>query len=169
MSLDEVDGVLVDPEELDLAEQLTLVISRLGRQMRQTSNPGLTPTQLGTLCSLERSSMTLGELAAAERVQPPTMTVTVDRLEAQGLARRSPDRVDRRVVRVELTPAGRRILTKRRTSQRSKLARRLDTLTKSQRATLTRAVELLHTLAAGEDWDSPTPPATDVLNGSNVR
>jgi DNA-binding MarR family transcriptional regulator len=157
-----------DREELGLPEQLNLVIARLARQMRQQAMPGLSPTQVVTLFTLEPASMTLGALASAERVQPSTMTVIIDRLEAQGLVRRCSDRSDRRVVRVALTAAGRRVLSKRRAHSNVILGQRLETLTATQRATLAKAVEVLNTLVAHGDTNDP-PRAVEGAGKASAR
>ena len=54
--------------------------------------------------------VTLGELAAVEQVQPPSMTRIVARLEEWGYVTRVVDPTDRRVARVDITDSGRRLL-----------------------------------------------------------
>ncbi|HEU0335029.1 MAG TPA: MarR family winged helix-turn-helix transcriptional regulator, partial [Gaiellaceae bacterium] len=51
------------------------------------------------------------ELALAMGIEGPTLTRHLDGLEASGLVRRARDDRDRRVVRVELTPAGEELHT----------------------------------------------------------
>src|SRR5918992_5663788 len=58
--------------------------------------------------------VTLGRLAAAEQVRPPTITGVVSGLERDGLVRRRPDRRDRRVQWVDATAKGRRVLSRAR-------------------------------------------------------
>lgn len=132
---------------VDLAEHLRLSVTRLARRMRQQGGVDASPTQLSALASIERNGpITLGDLAAAERVQPPTITGAVGRLEHQGLVVRRPDRADKRVVRVVITAAGRRLLARNRSIRTAFLARRLDTLDASERATLADAAVLLERL-----------------------
>src|SRR4030081_1009256 len=99
----------------DLAARLRLVVTRLARQLRQRAVVDLTPSQISALATIERSGpVTLGELAALERGQPPSVTGVVPRLEEKGLVVRRQDPQDRRVVRVETTKDGRRLLARSR-------------------------------------------------------
>jgi DNA-binding MarR family transcriptional regulator len=133
--------------QADLAAHLRLSVTRLARRLRQQADVDASPTQLAALATVEhRGPITLGDLAAAERVQPPTITAAVGRLEQQGLVVRRPDRADKRVVRVAVTAAGRRLLARNRSLKTAFLARRLDTLDPSERATLEDAAVLLDRL-----------------------
>ena len=76
----------------------------------------------------------MGELAAAEQVQPPTVTRLVTSLEGAGLVARETDGVDRRVVRVRITAEGRRNLQRIRTLKNAYLNRRLAALDPAERA-----------------------------------
>jgi DNA-binding MarR family transcriptional regulator len=131
----------------DLAEHLRLSVTRLARRLRQQGGLDASPTQVAALATIERHGpITLGDLAAAERVQPPTITAAVGRLEQQGLVARRPDRDDKRVVRVVVTAGGRRLLARNRSLKTAFLARRLDTLDATERATLEDAAALLDRL-----------------------
>ena len=133
--------------DTDLPERLRLAITRLARRLRQQSDVDASPTQLSALATIGRlGPMTLGDLAAAERVQPPTITAAVGRLEAQGYVVRSPDAQDRRSVRVEVTSAGRKLLARNRSRKTAYLAKRLRALSPRERATLTEATEILDRL-----------------------
>ena len=91
----------------ELASRLRLSINRLHRLLRQESLAGLSPAQASALGAVNRlGSPTLGELAAAEQVQPPTVTRLVASLESAGLVARETDDVDRRVVRVKIGKPG---------------------------------------------------------------
>ena len=136
------------PED-DLASRLRVAVTRLNRRMRQQSLAGLSPAQaqaLGTVNRLGRP--TLGELAVAEQVQPPTMTRLVAGMEKSGLLRRLGDESDRRVFRVELTPEGRRTLERIRSLKDAYLSRQLTGLDPASRAEAIRLVTLLEALAA---------------------
>ncbi len=110
------------------------------------------PTQLSALASIERKGpITLGELAAAERVTPPTVTAAVSRLEADGFVARQVDPDDRRIVRVEVTTAGRRLLARNRSQKTAELDRRLQRLSTEDREVLGRAVDVLDRLLAEPD------------------
>src|SRR5437868_8239019 len=90
-----------------IASRLRVSATRLARQLRQESEPGLTPSQLSALTSVERHGpLTLGALAEHERVAPPSITKVVTKLEALGVVERRSDDTDRRGVRLAVTPAG---------------------------------------------------------------
>ena len=131
--------------ELDLASRIRLVVTRLARRLRQQADlAGVSPTQIAALSTIERSGpMTLGALAKVEQVAPPTITAAVDRLKDQGLVKRQVDAIDRRVVRVEVTVAGRKLLDKSRSRKNAYLERRLRDLSSADRATLERAAQIL--------------------------
>ncbi|MBM3670815.1 MAG: MarR family transcriptional regulator [Actinobacteria bacterium] len=128
----------------DLAERLRSAITRMARRLRQQGDADASPTQLAILATIERRGpITLGELATIERVQPPTVTAAIDRLEGQDLVRRRADDTDRRVVRVAVTGAGRKLLARHRSRKTAYLAQRLDGLTRAERATLADAATIL--------------------------
>jgi DNA-binding MarR family transcriptional regulator len=102
---------------------------------------------LSALSTIDRKGpLTLGALAAEERVAPPSMTRIVARLEEQGLAERTVDAADRRVARVEITPDGHRYLDQYRTRRDAYLAHRLKALPAEDRALLAKALPLLDRL-----------------------
>jgi DNA-binding MarR family transcriptional regulator len=132
-----------------LPARLRLVVTRLARRLRQQGETAASPTQLAALATVERhGSITLGELAAVERVQPPTITAAIGRLEQRGLVRRRTDPDDRRVARVEITREGRRLLERSRSRKTAYLERRLAALSADERVTLERAAEILERLLA---------------------
>ncbi len=137
--------------DTELASRLRLAVMRLARRLRQQTQDPVTPSQISALYVLERNGpMTLGALAASERVQPPTMTRIVAALEEEGLVVREVDAADRRVSRVSATPAARRLLERSRSRKTAYLAARMRGLTDEERATIDRALPLLERLA-GED------------------
>ncbi|MBA2326124.1 MAG: MarR family transcriptional regulator [Actinobacteria bacterium] len=136
-----------DLPERPLAERLRLVITRLARRLRQQAEAPISPTQSAALATIERRGpLTLGELAETERVQPPTITAAVGRLEEQGLVERHRDPDDRRVTRVQVTDAGRRLLAETRSRTSAYLERRVGELSGRDRATLERAAAILERL-----------------------
>ena len=148
-------GSRLDPSDSDrlagLADRLRLAVTRLARRLRQHADVAVSPTQLAVLATLERRGLiTLGELAAAERVQPPTITAAVARLEAAGFVGRRADPDDRRVARAAITPAGKSLLAGSRSAKAAYLARRLAPLTPDERATLIEAVGLLERMLEDE-------------------
>jgi DNA-binding MarR family transcriptional regulator len=93
----------------------------------------------------------IGELAAAEQVEPPTMTRLIDGLERDGYVVREPDPGDRRAVRVRATAKGARALRRGRALRVEALARGLRTLSRQELAALARGVEAMErVLGAGE-------------------
>lgn len=135
--------------ELELATRLRLSVMRLARRLRQesTGNDDVTPSILSALSTVARlGSVTLGDLAAAERVRPPSMTRLVSRMEELDLVEREQDDADRRVVRVRLTMPGRRFVDRSRTKKNEYLVRRLAGLTAAEAALLEQALPVLERL-----------------------
>jgi DNA-binding MarR family transcriptional regulator len=135
-----------------LGSQLRLVILRLGRRLRQQAVGEVTPSQLSALSTVAKhGELTLGELAAIERIAPPSMTRIAARLEDEGWLERRADTSDRRVARVAVSPAGQALLDETRTRRDAFLANRLQQFTEEERALLERAVPLLERLASDQD------------------
>jgi DNA-binding MarR family transcriptional regulator len=138
--------------DAELAARLRLVVMRLARRLRQQAPVGVTPSQLSVLSTLsEKGPMTLGALAEAERVRPPTMTRIVMALEEDNLVERDHDTIDRRRVNVLLTETGRRLVASNRTRKTAYLADRLRDLPAEDRATLQRAEEVLEQILEDPD------------------
>jgi len=135
-----------------LADRLhSASIHLLRRVRRQDDAAGLSAPHLSALSVLVFAGpRTLGELAAAEQVRPPSMTRVVQNLEREGLVEREPDAGDRRVVRIRATERARRILDESRRRRVRSLADRLRTLSDADTATLERAAELLDAVTRGE-------------------
>jgi DNA-binding MarR family transcriptional regulator len=138
------------PEISELASQLRLAVARLNRRVRQqaaVAGEELTASTQAALATIERlGPITLGELAAVEQVQPPSMTRIVARLEEWGYASRVVDPSDRRVARAVITDSGRELLALSRTRKDAYLARRIAELDDDERALLARALPLLERL-----------------------
>ncbi|BCJ65010.1 MarR family transcriptional regulator [Polymorphospora rubra] len=132
-----------------LATLLRDAITRLNRRVRQTRPVGdLTATQLSALISLELAgALTPRELADIERVQPPTMTRIVAKLEERGLVGRTPHPTDGRQVILAVTEAGRDMLDQIERARDEWLASRLAELTAEERETLSSAAEILRRIA----------------------
>jgi len=134
-----------------LATTLRDAIYRFNRRSRQTRPMGeLTVAQISALTSLELcGALTPSELAETERVQPPTMTKLVARLEERGLVQRSPHPTDRRQVILSATESGRAMLAQYERARDEWLSRRLAELSPEERETLRRAAEILNRVARG--------------------
>ena len=138
--------------ETDMASRLRLAVTRLHRRLRQQGAGDLTPSQASALASIDQlGSPTLGELAARESVQPPSLTRVVSALEARGLVSRVADPADRRIARVAATPAGVAILEQRRSLRDAYLVRRLHQLPAEDRDGLAALTALLEHLAEAEE------------------
>ncbi len=147
-----------------LGGQLRLAVLRLSRRLRQQAVGDITPSQLSALTTVARyGGLTLGELAAIERIAPPSMTRIVARLEERGLLERSADVSDRRVARVTVSSTGEVLLAETRTRRDAYLACRLRSMTAEERAVLAKAVPLLERLASEEA--EPPPPASPTRAG----
>lgn len=139
-------------EDTELATRLRLGIMRLARRLRQQAPEGITPSQLSALATLEGNGpLTLKDLAAAERVQPPTMTRIVAALEEAGLVVRSVDKKDRRCSNLKLTGDGKRLIARARSRKTAYLAARIGALSDSERATLAGATEILERFVKERD------------------
>ena len=134
-----------------LAHDLRLAVMRFSRRLRnQRVDTSVTLTHLAALSTLKRhGAMSPGELAAHERVQPPSMTRVVVALEAQGLVTRTPHPTDGRQVIIELTPAAEEMLSAEAQAREAWLTGRLQELTAEERAVLREAAEIMDKLASG--------------------
>jgi DNA-binding MarR family transcriptional regulator len=128
-------------------------ITRLNRRLRQARPVGeLTQNQISVLTSLELAgALTPRELAEAERVQPPTMTKVLAKLEERGLIQRTPHPTDGRQVILSATEAGRAVMVEHRRAKDQWLTRKLAGLSIVERDTLARAAEILNRIARQSD------------------
>jgi DNA-binding MarR family transcriptional regulator len=133
-----------------LAAELRLGVMRLRRRLASERHPDneLSLNQMGVLGVLaRRGAMTVGELAAAEKVQPPSMTRTVNCLEESGDVLKRPHESDGRQVVVELSEQGRDRVLADRARRDAWLTQRLRELTPDERAVLRQAAPILDRLA----------------------
>ena len=134
-----------------LAKTLREAITRLNRRVRQARPVGdLTFSQLSALTSLQLAgALTPRELADTERVQPPTMTKIVGKLEDLGLVARTPHPTDRRQVILAATEQGRAVYAQFERARNEWLAVQLARLAPEERDALARAAEILQQVARG--------------------
>lgn len=131
----------------DLAVRLRLAITRTSRRLRQEAGTGLSPSLTSALATIDvHGPLTPSELATRERVQRPTATRLVARLEALGVLQRAADPTDRRSSLLSVTPAGHALIEEMRGRKTAYLARRIDKLTPEERAALDRAAGILERL-----------------------
>jgi DNA-binding MarR family transcriptional regulator len=132
------------PSPTALAGRLQLVLARSARRLRQEAGSELSPSMGSALASIDRHGpITPSELAGHERVQRPTATRVIARLEDLGLIERSPDPSDRRSALLSVTAEGRALLRRSRTRKSQYLARQLSALDAADLATLDRAATIL--------------------------
>jgi DNA-binding MarR family transcriptional regulator len=132
-----------------LAGELRDAIMRLNRRLRQARPVGdLTMSQISALTTLQfAGALSPRELAEQERVQPPTMTKIIGKLEERGLVRRTPHPTDGRQVIISPTDEGRVVHARFERARDTWLARHLAELTPQERDTLRRAAEILQKVA----------------------
>src|SRR5215207_4291670 len=137
--------------DVELASHLRIALARTARRLRQEAGTGLSPSQTAALATIERHGpLTPSELARMERIQRPTATRIVGRLEDAGLVERVDDPADRRSFTVSATADGRGLMQKLRTRKNAYLARRLRGTSEEDLETLERAAEILEELLEGE-------------------
>ena len=140
------------PDAAVVADRLHSVAIHLLRRVRkQDAATGEGPARLSALSALVFGGpMTLGRLAAAEQVTPPTMSRIVTGLKRGRLIERVRDSKDARRVQIRATPSGTRLLQQGRRRRIEYLASHLDGLTKRELAILDEAVILLERILG--DW-----------------
>ena len=132
-----------------LASELRMQVMRLRRRLATERHPDndLSLSAMAVLGALYRmGDLTVGELAARERVQPPSMTRTINCLEDGGYVVRRPHETDGRQILVTLTDLGQSTLLADRDRRDAWLAVQLSELTKEERDALRRAVPVLEKL-----------------------
>jgi DNA-binding MarR family transcriptional regulator len=128
----------------ETAQRLRTAVTRLNRRLRSSSLGGVSPAQASALAMIDRlGSPSLGELAAAEQVQPPTITRLVASLERDGLVQRRVDGEDRRCLRVTLTASGRRELSSIRVKKAAFIEQRLARLEDDELDAVVRVIGIL--------------------------
>jgi len=139
-------------ETLAVADRLHSVAIHLLRRVRkQDAISGVGPAQLSALSVLVfAGAKSLGDLAAAEQVQPPTMSRVVAGLERSLLVEITRDPRDRRRMHIQASAAGTRLLQEGRQRRIAYLAAHLGSLTAGELVQLSAAAGLLEKLL--RDW-----------------
>ncbi len=132
-----------DPAEL--ADKLhSAAIHLLRKLRREDESSGLNAPRLSALSVIVFGGpLSLGDLAAAEQVRPPTMTRIVNALEAQRLITRQRHETDGRSIRLAATPEGKVLLMEGRKRRVDALARQIAQLGPAQRKKLQAATQIL--------------------------
>lgn len=139
-------------EAYDTAVTLRRTSTRLALRLRaERTGDGLGSTGVAVLGQLHRrGALTASEIAAAERVQPQSLTRVLASLEEQGLIAREQDTQDRRRHTIELTGDGRQLLSEHMKSSDDWLAEAIETrLNPTERAVLQLAAGILDQLLDG--------------------
>lgn len=152
-----------EPQQALDATELAARLANLGTVLqRQLSHgdgaDGLTRARLSALALLVLGGpRTLGALAAAERVRPPTMTRLVHAMEAGGLVTREAHPSDGRSIIIRATPTGERQLERGRARQIAPLAEAIADLARAERSQLAEASDLLGRVLRTARWESSEP------------
>ena len=131
-----------------LAARLNELVSRLSRRLRRSYHESrITPARLSALTAIVSAGpLNAGQLAQSEQVSAPVVTRMLDALETAGLVTRGTDTGDRRIVRIEATERGRRVMDEGRAWQVDTLARELRLLGADQVVAVERALDALEEL-----------------------
>jgi DNA-binding MarR family transcriptional regulator len=121
---------------------IPLVMSKVAAELRAAGELPA-PAHFGLLTLLSEQARTLSELAAIQGVSLPTMSNSVNAVEARGWVRRSTLGRDRRVVVLEVTPAGRAALSRVQNAAEMHLAGLLAPLDADARRRLRSGLRVL--------------------------
>jgi DNA-binding MarR family transcriptional regulator len=129
----------------ELADGLhSAAIHLLRRVRKQDTKTGEGPARLSALSVLVFGGpITLGQLAEAEQVRPPTMTRIVTGLERGGFVERVPDKEDGRRVTILPTAKGASLLKRGRKLRVAYLARQLEGLNAEEQVRLEQGLRVL--------------------------
>jgi DNA-binding MarR family transcriptional regulator len=138
------------PGQAELASALRLSLLRAARRLRsQRVNTAVTLSQLSALATVGKyGPLSAGEIAAIERVQPPSMTKILASLESSGWVERSSQPEDRRQSIIAITSAGRDLLADETRARDEWLAKRLVEFSDDDLRKLSEAVEVLDRLGS---------------------
>jgi DNA-binding MarR family transcriptional regulator len=139
-------------DAMAVADRLRPTLLRLGRELRREKIAGVSPHQVSLLVSIKYTpGVTVGELAADERVSTAAMSKRISRLERDGLVARTQSEADRRCVGLTLTDEGQRTLRRVRSRRTAWLASRLGALSRAELDMVAAAADSLARLVRDED------------------
>ena len=139
-------------DAMAVADSLRPTLLRLARELRREKIAGVSPHQVGLLVAIKYApGVTVGELAAGERVSTAAMSKRVSRLQRDGLVARTKSEADRRCVGLTLTEEGQRTLRRVRSRRTAWLASRLNALSPAELASVGAAAESLDRLLEIEE------------------
>jgi DNA-binding MarR family transcriptional regulator len=141
------------PNSRNIAESLHSAAIHLLRNLRHLDNAPNPESQSLNAARLSALSVivfagptTLGHLADAEQVRPPTMTRIVHALQKMQLVTKTTNANDRRTIHLSATMKGKRLLLLARNRRTQSLARQIAALSSHDRKTLARAIPILNGL-----------------------
>jgi DNA-binding MarR family transcriptional regulator len=147
--------------------RLRVAVVRLSRRLRKHELAGLTPTKLSALATVGRwGPIRLGDLAAAERIAPSTLTRLVSSLAEAGYVERSAVPGDARASTVSITEQGRAVLIHLSQESTTLLQESVRTLTGEQLTALAVALPALEQLAEMVPAGPENPPGPGLAPGS---
>ena len=151
-----------------LADRLHSAAIHLLRRLRRGDEAeGLSAPRLSALSVIVmRGPITLGELAAAEQVRPPSMTRLVQALEADGLITREIDAGDRRVIRLRPTARGKSLLARGRARRVRALAGELAQLGPDDAEALRRGLDVIERIVGRGPHAGPADASSGDQGGS---
>jgi len=134
----------------ELASALRLSLLRAARRIpSQRVNTAATLSQLSALATARKCGpLSAGEVAAIERVQPPSMTKILAALESSGWVERAAHPDDRRQSIISITPAGRALLEAETRARDEWLSNRLVEFSEAELQILRDAVTVLDRLGS---------------------
>lgn len=109
---------MVDGREHPLEKSMQFLLWQISRQYaarcyRQITEQGLQPTQMPFLIMLHRNNgCSQKEMAEWLHIKPPTVNVSIQRLEKSGIVERKRDEKDQRIARIYITEKGKNIMKK---------------------------------------------------------
>jgi DNA-binding MarR family transcriptional regulator len=128
----------------EVAGNLRVALMRTVRRLKRETDGEHSVSVISALASVNsRGPLTLGELAEAEGVSRPSMTVLAASLLERNLVARELDSSDGRLVRVRITQLGKRVLERSRTRRNAYLTKRLGSLSVEELQTLDQAATIL--------------------------
>ena len=131
----------------DTASRLRRAVTRLNRRLRSSSLGGISPAQASMLGSIEKlDNPSLGDLAVAEQMKPPSVTRVVQNMQEAGLIICVVDPDDRRCTRVQLSAAGRKELAAIRRRKTEFLEQKLLALSEGDRRKARELADFLERL-----------------------
>lgn len=132
-----------------LAAELRIAVMRTSRQLRaEAASREISPGQYSVLAAILKEPRTVGQLAAREQIQAPSMTRIVKDLESAGFVTRQENPLDKRQVVVTISDSGSAALLRARSKRTAWLAKRVADLSPEQRATLHEAAQILQEMSA---------------------